>query len=176
MALSWILPALLFALVLANVETSTCQVLKAKVTCFDCHQNYDFSEIKVLVKCDKVKKLAMAITEKDGSFEAKLPSNNNPKTPEAMNCLARILGGPDQLYASRKFLASEIVKTQDSNSYTTSTPLGFSTSCPLNIKDAACKAMNKFGSSKTIDVPLPPGWGLAPSSYYVPFIPIIGIP
>ncbi|CAB4283372.1 unnamed protein product [Prunus armeniaca] len=155
MALSWVLPTtLLFALALANIQLSTCQVVKAKVTCLDCHQNTDFSE-------------------KDGSFETKLPLGNS-KSP--MNCLARILGGPDQLYASRKVMASEIVKTQEPNSYTISTPLGFTTSCPLNIKEAACKAMNKFGSSKTVNLPVPPEWGLAPSSYYVPFIPIIGIP
>ncbi|CAB4313791.1 unnamed protein product [Prunus armeniaca] len=174
MALSWVLPTtLLFALALANIQLSTCQVVKAKVTCLDCHQNTDFSGIKVLVKCGQVKKLAMATTEKDGSFETKLPLGNS-KSP--MNCLARILGGPDQLYASRKVMASEIVKTQEPNSYTISTPLGFTTSCPLNIKEAACKAMNKFGSSKTVNLPVPPEWGLAPSSYYVPFIPIIGIP
>lgn len=140
-----------------------------------CH----ISGIKVLVKCDQVKKLAMATTEADGSFEVKLPSDHS-KSPAALPCLAKILGGTNQLYASRKAKVSEIVKTphHDSKySYTISTPLGFSTSCPLSIEDqAACKAKNEFGSSKTIDLPLPPEWGLAPSSYYIPFFPIIGIP
>ncbi|XP_024160692.1 uncharacterized protein LOC112167839 [Rosa chinensis] len=171
-----VLPTLLFALSLASFELSNGQVLKAKVTCLDCHKNYDFSGIKVLVKCAQVKKLAMATTEADGSFEAKLPSDDS-KSPAALHCLAKILGGTNQFYVSRKVVVSKIVKTHDSNSYTISTPLGFSTSCPLSIKDqAACKAKNVFGSSKTVDVPLPPEWGLAPSSFYVPFIPIIGIP
>ncbi|XP_050369062.1 uncharacterized protein LOC126787183 [Argentina anserina] len=172
----WVIPTLLFALFLAKLELSYGQVLKAKVTCLDCHKNYDFSDIKVFVKCDQVKKLATATTEADGSFEVKLPSDNS-KSPAALHCLAKILGGTKLLYVSRKVAASEIVKSQDSNSYTISTPLGFSTSCPSSMEDqAACKPKNEFGSSKTFDVPLPREWGLAPSSYYVPFIPIIGIP
>ncbi|KHN27637.1 hypothetical protein glysoja_026204 [Glycine soja] len=38
------------------------------------------------------------------------------------------------------------------------------------------KGFFKFGSSKSFDLPLPREWGLAPSSFYVPFFPIIGIP
>ncbi|KAK9938991.1 hypothetical protein M0R45_015701 [Rubus argutus] len=175
---SWVLPTLLFALAFAHIELSNGQVLKAKVTCLDCDKNYDFSGIKVLVKCDQVKKLAMATTEADGSFEVKLPSDHS-KSPAALHCLAKILGGTNQLYASRKDKVSEIVKTPHHSKYshTISTPLGFSTSCPLSIADqAACKAKNEFSSSKTIDLPLPREWGLAPSSYYIPFFPIIGIP
>ena len=49
--------------------------------------------------------------------------------------------------------------------------------CPSTIEAAKCKPIkNKFGSSKAIDLSLPPEWGLAPSRYYIPFIPIIGIP
>ncbi|KAL6205284.1 hypothetical protein ACLB2K_022546 [Fragaria x ananassa] len=172
----WVVSTLLFALFLAKFELSYGQVLKAKVTCLDCHKNYDFSGIKVLVKCDQVKKLATATTEADGSFEVKLPSDDS-KSPASLHCLAKILGGTKQLYVSRKVVASKILKTHDFNSYTISTPLSFFTSCPLSIEDqAACKAKNEVGSSKTFNLPLPPEWGLAPSSFYVPFFPIIGIP
>lgn len=133
--------------------------------------------IKVLVKCDGVKKLAMANTEYDGSFEVELPSGTSKSSPQ--NCHAKLLGGPIQVYATRKNVISKIIKSSDdheTNSYTISTPLSFSTSCPTT-DHAKCKAMNKFGSSKTVDLPLPREWGLAPSSYYIPYIPIvIGIP
>lgn len=141
-----------------------------------------FSGIKILVKCDKVKKLGVATTEKDGSFEAELPTEHNSKTPSTtpLKCLAKLLGGPKQLYASNKIMVSQIIHstTHDSNSYTISTPLAFHTSCPSTTSNQAakCKAMSEFASSKTVDLPLPPEWGLAPSSYYVPFFPIIGIP
>ncbi|KAF1899550.1 hypothetical protein Lal_00019678 [Lupinus albus] len=128
-------------------------------------------DMKVSVKCEGVKKLAVAITEDDGSFKVNLPSHNTK--PSSVNCLAKILGGKVQLYALRKNQVSQIVKDKEQNSYTISTPLSFLTSCPKNEK---CKVSNQVGSSKTLDLPLPPEWGLAPSSYYIPFIPIIGIP
>lgn len=119
------------------------------------------------MKCEGVKKLAVAATEYDGSFKVELPSDHT-------SCLAKLLGGPVQLYASRQNQVSQIIKGKEQNSYTISTPLSFMTSCPQNTK---CKAVKKqFGSSKTVDLPLPPEWGLAPSSYYVPVFPIIGVP
>ncbi|XP_062082574.1 uncharacterized protein LOC133788925 [Humulus lupulus] len=176
MALPQSISVLFLVLVLARIEISTCQVFKAKVSCLDCTPNpkTDLSGIKVLVKCDKVKKMAMATTENDGSFEAEVPTDN--KTPQRpLNCLAKLLGGPNQLYASSKTMVSQIVQTH-SNSFTISTPLSFYNSCPSTIAHAKCEANKKWDSSKTIDLPLPPQWGLAPSSYYIPFFPIIGIP
>lgn len=108
------------------------------------------------MKCDKVVKLVEATTEHDGSFMVKLPTDSG-------KCLAQLVGGPEQLYASRKNMFSQIVKAKQPNMFTISTPLSFSTKSNL-------------GSSKTVDLPLPREWGLAPSSYYVPFFPIIGIP
>ncbi|MED6207685.1 hypothetical protein PIB30_038074 [Stylosanthes scabra] len=158
---------LLFALslIIIRIHPSACQqqILEGKVSCLDCTHHYHFSDIRVSVKCQGVNKLAMATTEDDGSFKVALPSssvNNN-------NCIAKILGGPVQLYASRKNQVSEIVKGKDQNICTISAPLSFMTSRPNK---------KQLGSSKTVDLPLPPEWGLAPSSYYVPFIPIIGIP
>ncbi|XVE59597.1 hypothetical protein DITRI_Ditri05aG0058600 [Diplodiscus trichospermus] len=176
MALRSLVTALFFLLGLARIQLSTCQVLKGKISCLDCNRGYDFSGIKVLVKCDQVKKLATATTEENGSFKVELPTTDTSKTLKPLNCLAKLLGGTNQLYARKKNLVSKVVKAHELNSYTISTPLAFSTSCPLASKDAKCGAPNKTGSSKTINLPLPPEWGLAPSSYYVPFFPIIGIP
>ncbi|KAJ1440713.1 hypothetical protein SESBI_01783 [Sesbania bispinosa] len=130
------------------------------------------SDIKVSVKCEGVKKLAVANTEDNGSFKVDLPLDHT-KPSSSVNCFAKLLGGPVQLYASRQNQVSQIIKGTEQNTYTISTPLSFMTSCPQNTN---CKAAKPVGSSKTIDLPLPPEWGLAPSSYYVPFVPIIGIP
>ncbi|ESW04446.1 hypothetical protein PHAVU_011G095400 [Phaseolus vulgaris] len=166
MASVQLITVLLLALALAKFDPSTCQILQGKVSCVDCTLNYDLSDVKVSVKCDGVKKLGVATTENDGSFKVELPSDKG-------NCLAKVLGGPVQLYVSGKDQISEIVKGKEQNSYTISTPLIFRTSCPPR---TSCKGGTKVGSSKTVDLPLPPEWGLAPSSYYVPFFPIIGIP
>lgn len=128
----------------------------------------------------KVKKLAVATTKQDGTFQTELPSDSTTQTPTSpSSCLTKILGGPDQIYAFQKNMVSKVSKLpSESNSYTTSTPLVFYSSCPLaRDDDAKCRARSAgTGSSKTVDLPLPPEWGLAPSSYYMPFIPIIGIP
>lgn len=131
-----------------------------------------FSGIKILVKCDQVKKMSMATTKNDGSFETQLPTDISKSGPKALNCLAKLLGGPKQLYASKKLMTSQVINTTHSDSLTIATPLAFYTSCPSNTNQVHCKV----ASSKTVDLPLPPEWGLAPSSYYIPFFPIIGIP
>ncbi|KOM50534.1 hypothetical protein LR48_Vigan08g136100 [Vigna angularis] len=130
------------------------------------HFTHQPPDVKVSVKCDGVKKLVVATTENDGSFKANLPSDKR-------SCFAKVLGGAVQLYASGKDQISQIIKGKEYNSYTISTPLSFRTSCPPRTN---CKSGKQVGSSKTVDLPLPPEWGLAPSSYYVPFFPIIGIP
>ncbi|XP_028773021.1 uncharacterized protein LOC114730157 [Neltuma alba] len=154
-------------LLFAFAEASASQLLSAKVSCFDCTIPSQYlSQIKVSVKCENVRKVAVATTKDDGSFKADLP--RDPK-----NCVAELLGGPSQLYASEKDKVSPVVKGTEPNTYTISTPLGFLTSCP---KNSLCEAAKQFGASETFDLPLPPEWGFAPSSYYVPFFPIIGIP
>ncbi|OWM73640.1 uncharacterized protein LOC116198928 [Punica granatum] len=169
--------ALLFALALASVELSTCIVLKGKVSCLDCHdQKTGLSGIKVLVKCDKIKKLVTATTKGNGYFETGLHSAHT--SLPSSNCLAKVLGGPRPLYATRKSMVSKIVKAHDNagrSYFTTSTPLAVSMACPKE-KASNCGDSAKFGSSKTVDLPVPREWGLAPTSYYAPFIPIIGIP
>ncbi|XP_065865381.1 uncharacterized protein [Euphorbia lathyris] len=159
---------LLFALAISfsGFQLSTSQqLLKAKVSCLDCTPNYDFSGTIVSVKCENVKKLATTTTKSEGSFEVDLPTTST-STSTPLNCLAKLMGGTTQIYATNKNMVSKIVKKDDS-SYTISTPLAFSTSS---------KTLNGINESKTIDLPLPKEWGLAPSSYYIPFFPIIGIP
>lgn len=125
--------------------------------------------IQILVKCDKLKKFAVAYTEEDGSFETELPSNDQ-KSSNPLNCIAKIMGGPKQLYTTSKNYVAVVSKANEPNHFTTSKPLSFNKSCPL-------KGKCGVGASKTVDLPLPKEWGLAPSSYYIyPFIPIIGIP
>lgn len=129
--------------------------------------------------------MVVATTTEDGAFKTELPSDtpastSTPPPPSSLNCHTKILGGPVQLYASAKHMVSKTVKAANdsADSYTISTPLNFYTSCPVsNKEDAKCRARNaQIGSSKTVNVPLPREWGLAPSSFYVPFMPIIGIP
>ncbi|KAG8387477.1 hypothetical protein BUALT_Bualt02G0025300 [Buddleja alternifolia] len=164
-----------FTLALANAEIR--KVLKGSVICgFDCNHSSDLSGIQVLVKCDKVKKLAVTYTEEDGSFVTGLPSDSDElkSTNNPINCMAKIMGGPYQLYISSKNSITPIVEAKESSHFTTAKPLKFYKSCPLEGK---CGGKDKgFASSKTVDLPLPREWGLAPSSYYIPFIPIIGIP
>ncbi|BAT90395.1 uncharacterized protein HKW66_Vig0143370 [Vigna angularis] len=166
MASLQLITVLLLVFALAIIQPSTSQTLQGKVSCVDCTLNYHLSDVKVSVKCDGVKKLVVATTENDGSFKANLPSDKR-------SCFAKVLGGAVQLYASGKDQISQIIKGKEYNSYTISTPLSFRTSCPPRTN---CKSGKQVGSSKTVDLPLPPEWGLAPSSYYVPFFPIIGIP
>ncbi|WOG92502.1 hypothetical protein DCAR_0311771 [Daucus carota subsp. sativus] len=176
MAIHQIMATMLFLLAFARADHSTAQVFKGSVSCLDCKKDYDFSGIKVALKCKQAKKLSITMTQKDGSFKTALPLNILASTPSA-NCLASILGGPEQLYTSRKNMVTNIVKIHESysSSYTIFHPLSFYTSCPLSHGKCGA-ASSAIGSSKTVDLPLPREWGLAPSSYYVPFLPIIGIP
>ncbi|XP_022995160.1 uncharacterized protein LOC111490782 [Cucurbita maxima] len=178
MALASLVTACLLAAMAASVEasTSTTRILKGKVSCLDCDAVYDLSEIVVMVKCEKAGRVVTATTAKDGGFATELPSDE---------CEARLGGGRNQLYAARKDMVAEIVRVGDGSGsgdvYGTSTPLAFCSGCRCRSIDndggEQCKAAaRKFGSSKTFDLPLPPEWGLAPSSYYFPFFPIIGIP
>ncbi|GMH12669.1 hypothetical protein Nepgr_014510 [Nepenthes gracilis] len=133
--------------------------------------------IKVLIECDQVKKQSTATTEHDGSFKAELPSRL-PALHPATDCQARLLGGSDQLYASSKNMASQIIKAgKQTTTYTTATPLTVGESCSSVGKHAKCGArLPDFDSSKTIDLPIPAEFGLPPTSYYIPLFPIIGIP
>ncbi|KAG6436416.1 hypothetical protein SASPL_101314 [Salvia splendens] len=152
------------------------QPLQGSVRCLDCPLNSDLSGLQVLVKCDKVKKLAMAYTEEDGGFTTELPSDGTgTATATPSNCMAKMMGGPHQLYISNKDSVVAITSAKEKGGhFTTATPLTFYKACP---EKGRCGGKdNGFASSKTVDVPLPREWGLAPSSYYVPFIPIIGIP
>ncbi|KAM7274342.1 hypothetical protein ACFE04_029006 [Oxalis oulophora] len=162
-----------FMLVVSKIDLSSCQVpvLNGKVSCFDCATHNDLSGIMVQVKCNGVKNLATTMTKDTlGSFQVELPSF--PTTSTA--CQAKLLGGATQLYAPKQNMISEIVKARDS-SLTISTPLVVYTSCPKSLNHKANCGTGIEGS-KTINLPLPREWGLAPTSFYIPFFPIIGIP
>ncbi|KAK1310500.1 hypothetical protein QJS10_CPA08g01437 [Acorus calamus] len=146
-----ILRALLLAfLALAHVQASTCLVVKG-------------SE----------KRLTMATTNQDGSFKAELPPTTTTTASSSPDCLAVLLGGPEQLCGPKKGLVSKVVKALLPDAYTVSTPLSIFSACPPEAEKAARPG---FGNSKTFDLPLPPEWGLPPTSSFIPFFPIIGIP
>ncbi|MGD7361324.1 hypothetical protein, partial [Ralstonia pseudosolanacearum] len=166
MASPWAISAFFLVSALASIEFSACNVVKGTVSCLDCNLHDDLPEVNVLVKC--VKSTTTTTTEKDGSFEAQLPTN-----PSSTNCAVELVGGPQQLCSYRKTMASKIVKAHDSSSYTISSPLAYSTSCPSNTKSGTSTSM--FDSSKTVDFPMPSEWGLPPTSFVIPIIPI-GIP
>jgi len=111
-------------------------------------------------------------TNDKGYFEAEIPSTSP-------YCFARLVGAPEQLCSYKKSMMSRVVEEKGSD-YTLSTPLTFLSSCPSskaeNTKNEKPKEGSEFGSAKTFDLPLPREWGLAPSSYYLPVFPIIGIP
>ncbi|KAL3518563.1 hypothetical protein ACH5RR_021152 [Cinchona calisaya] len=175
MASYQVIISLFFTLVLARAEFSTGHVLEGSVTCLDCDGHNDLSGIKVLVKCSNVKKMALATTKEDGTFSTELPKDTRKTSPaDSPKCLAKILGAPTLLYTSGKKTISKVEKVQGHDYYANSQPLNFYNSCPPE-KHAQC-ASTEFSSSKTVDIPLPREWGLAPSSYYFPFFPIIGIP
>ncbi|KAI4368696.1 hypothetical protein MLD38_017224 [Melastoma candidum] len=161
------------ALTLANLELSSCLSLQGKVTCLDCEKGHHLSGIIILVKCGKVKKPSVGTTSRTGFFHMDLPQDRNVPHYPPTNCLAQVVGGLTQIYASEKNMVSKLVKAYPKRGqvYTTATPLTISTRHPD-------LGGTRLGSSKTIDLPLPPEWGLAPTSYYTytPFIPIIGIP
>ncbi|KAL1188622.1 hypothetical protein V5N11_016165 [Cardamine amara subsp. amara] len=164
--------AAFFLFVLAffsNFNLSASALVRGNVSCLDCHRDFDFSGIKVLLKCDGEKKPITAMAASDGSFLSELPTADKK---HSANCLAKLLGGPEQLYAHKHNLVSELVKsTHDSKVLTTSNPLSFSLSCP---KPTGDNVGNMIGDSK-IDFPGLGGFGFPPASFF-PFLPIIGIP
>ena len=106
----------------------------------------------------------------DGSFRSVLLTADKKRS---MNCLAKLLGGPEQLYAHKHNMVSELVKSKhDTKVLTTSNPLSFSLSCP---KPTGDNVGNMIGDSNTVNFPGTGGFGFPPASFF-PFLPIIGIP
>ncbi|KAH0896148.1 hypothetical protein HID58_045716 [Brassica napus] len=156
--------------VFSNLELSSSTLFHGKVSCLDCHRGFDFSGVKVLLKCEGEKKHITTMATSDGSFRSVLPTNDRK---HSMNCLAKLLGGPEQLYAHKHNMVSELVKSKhDTKVLTTSNPLSFSLSCP---KPTGDNVGNMIGDSKTVNFPGTGGFGFPPASFF-PFLPIIGIP
>lgn len=120
-----------------------------------------FIGIAVSVSCSHINTRFTVTTDKKGEFMSELPSRIES------NCEAELKGSFKQLYASKNNVKSKIVNL-GGEKYGLSSKLIFLKSCP--------RSLGSFGASKTVDLPIPPEWGLAPTSYYVPFFPIIGIP
>ncbi|XP_019199165.1 PREDICTED: uncharacterized protein LOC109192909 [Ipomoea nil] len=162
-----LITSLLITLALAaTVNISASYVLKGSVSCMDCNAHHDLSGIRVSVKCSHEKKLGMAITEEDGSFDTSVASN----PPPPGGCSAKILGATQQLYVP-KTEESKIVEAH--GHYTTSEALRFYTKCP----NKKCGSPDSgLGSSKTFQVPPIPREYAPTASYILPFFPIIGIP
>ncbi|XP_006293390.2 uncharacterized protein LOC17889250 [Capsella rubella] len=152
---------LLSAALSSYLVISTSSLVEGKVSCFDCPNDYDYSGITVGVSCSDSKTRFTVTTDKKGEFMSELPSSVKS------NCEAELKGSFKQLYASKNNVKSKIVNL-GGDKYGLSSKLIFLKSCP--------RSLGPFSSSKTVDFPVPPEWGLAPTSYYVPFIPIIGIP
>ncbi|KAH9621366.1 hypothetical protein KSS87_002016 [Heliosperma pusillum] len=174
MAFSQLISVVAIALAFSSIGCSLCSEVTGSVACTDCDPDYDFAGIRVLVKCDQVKRLSEAFTDKNGDFKTTLPSNSpTSEAATSPKCLAKLLGGPTQLYALKQNMVSEIVLSRgDKNTYTTLAPLVFSKACIGN-----CGSRDQHtGSSKTVEIPFPAEWGLPPSSDFFSFFPIIGIP
>ncbi|CAH8362372.1 unnamed protein product [Eruca vesicaria subsp. sativa] len=156
--------------VFSNFELSASMLVLGKVSCLDCHRGFDFSGVKVLLKCDGEKKQITTMTTSDGSFKTVLPTTDKK---HSTNCLAKLLGGPEQLYGHKHNMVSELVKSKhDTKVLTTSNPLSFALTCP---KPTGDNVGNMIGDSKTVDFPGTGGFGFPPASFF-PFLPIIGIP
>ncbi|CAN6849014.1 unnamed protein product [Brassica oleracea var. botrytis] len=154
----------------SNFELSASTLVLGKVSCLDCHGDFDFSGVKVLLKCEGEKKPITTMATSDGSFRSVLLTADKKRS---MNCLAKLLGGPEQLYAHRHNMVSELVKSKhDTKVLTTSNPLSFSLSCP---KPTGDNVGNMIGDSNTVNFPGTGGFGFPPASFF-PFLPIIGIP
>ncbi|CAH2060941.1 unnamed protein product [Thlaspi arvense] len=151
----------LFAAALSSCLMVSASLVEGKVSCFDCPNDYDYSGIMVSVSCSHTETRFTASTDKKGEFMSELPSR------DTSNCEAELQGSFKQLYAATKAIKSKIVKLEG-DKYGLSSKLIFLRSSP--------RSLGSFGSSKTVDLPVPREWGLAPTSYYFPFFPIIGIP
>ncbi|AEC07988.1 hypothetical protein AtNW77_Chr2g0246841 [Arabidopsis thaliana] len=158
---SHFLAVFLFSATLSSCLVVSASLVEGKVSCFDCPNDYDYSGITVGVSCSHTNTRFTVTTDKKGDFISELPSKIES------NCEAELQGSVKQLYASKNNVKSKIVKL-GGDKYGLSSKLFFLKSCP--------RSFGSFSSSKTVDLPVPPEWGLAPTSYYVPFLPIIGIP
>lgn len=141
--------------------------------------------MRVAVKCKNDKELVYALTNKEGCFEAVIPTNFSSSS--SPNCVVMLLGGPVQVWAFKKSMMSKIVKaaTGQKDSYSLSTRLTFFTSYPSKAHqspDGSEKAPQSGvlvapdGSSSTGGVGLPRPASTLPLIFYFPFLPIIGIP
>ncbi|XP_074290110.1 uncharacterized protein LOC141616848 [Silene latifolia] len=152
MAFPQLIAILAIAFAFSRLRLSSCSQVKGSVSCTDCHPDYDFSGIKVQVKCDQVTTISEAITDKTGHFETILPTDNSPTT----NCWAELVGGPTQLYFPEQNTVSKLsVTLGDKNTFSQTTPLVFAKACKPKCQYKITQSSNR--SSITVYVILPNG-------------------
>ncbi|KAJ0976701.1 hypothetical protein J5N97_012175 [Dioscorea zingiberensis] len=188
---SLVTTALLLLLFISHTNLSTCSttgtVLKGSVSCLDCTSHQDLSGVKVAVSCSHTSKVVSTLTNKEGHFEAELPSSSSSSSSSSPKCIATLLGAKVQLCAFRKDMVSKVIRPQtSSNSYILTTPLNFfTTSCTTRVNGAMHGKLADDGSSSSSsssspstpdNIPQPYPWGLPPPSIFYRFLPIIGIP
>ncbi|KAG0492073.1 hypothetical protein HPP92_005471 [Vanilla planifolia] len=191
---------LLLTLLFSLLQFSMGILLKGSVTCGDCSPSYNLSGVRIAVRCANNRMPYYAVTNAKGQFEVHISSRSSPPPPR--NCTANLLGGPTQLCAFKKSMASRVVSVNSGggeSSGALQTPLAFFTSCQKMMEGSRVeksggkaaageqKAPNRGSTSPSGTPPtggrnyLPPpeSYGLPPLPpliYIFPFVPIIGIP
>ncbi|KAH9612825.1 hypothetical protein KSS87_015378 [Heliosperma pusillum] len=158
MKFSQIIAVLIIALAFSRLCLSSCSRVKGYVSCTDCHPDYDFSGIKVQVKCDQVKTISEAITNKTGHFEAILPTDSSATSLASTtpNCWAELVGGASQLYFPKQNTMSKLsITLHDNSTFSQTTPLVFATSCSSKCEYKIEQSSN--GTSMTVYVIMPNG-------------------
>lgn len=166
------------------------QTLRGTVACLDCTPQRNLSGVVVAVKCANGTALRAAETDGRGRFEVAVPAPA-PGSASGSRCAARILGGPEQLCALRRFAASRVVvagRSRRPGSYALASRLAVFTRCAsASTTDAAvATTTTATATAETtlamarlpgIDSPLDYNLGL-PLSLLFPFLPIVsgGIP
>uniref|UniRef100_A0A0D3EDD8 Uncharacterized protein n=1 Tax=Brassica oleracea var. oleracea TaxID=109376 RepID=A0A0D3EDD8_BRAOL len=149
---------LLVLAILSNFQLSASSLVCGKVSCLDCLRDFDFSGIKILLKCD-------GTCDHHGGLKRIVPRIGYSSILSSGEVLSNCM------LTNTTF--SEVVKSKhESEVLTTSNPLSFSLSCP---KPTGDHIGNIIGDSKTIDFPGTGGFGFPPASFF-PFLTIIGIP
>ncbi|ERN07100.1 uncharacterized protein LOC18435316 [Amborella trichopoda] len=181
------LSALVFLLSFSSSHLASAHVVEDQISCLDCtkHQAHG---VGLVIKCDSEKPI-LAVTDRTGSFKAEITTSKT-SAPLEDTCYASLLGPRNKLCSFKNNQASKFVKSAkyhkdpSSSYYALFTPLSFSSSDCVSMANRKIKPDFKVEdtkqdgskSSKTIDLPVPREWGLAPTSYYFyPIIPI-GIP
>ncbi|KAF3778210.1 hypothetical protein EJ110_NYTH41879 [Nymphaea thermarum] len=166
--------AILLVLLLQSASSyeASSVAVTGSISCPDCTSRRQLAGLRVVIKCGRAKQAIGTLTDNTGAFKVNLSSS---LLHDMAPCYAMLLSGSNR---QCKFEGGHnIARIVDGR---LTSPLTFSPfSCPgkpsQGLKPGGSQGA-ELGDSKTIDLPLPPEWGLPPTSYYTyPIIPI-GIP